>query len=97
MDSNNYKYKVSAGEREGRIYSDIVYDRVFGLAHGMGRSGNIGESQPKAVGSSLLVKLCEFLVKSALRECGCGKIENLILLPLATGMSISLTFMSLKK
>lgn len=32
---------MGVGEREGRVFSDIVKDRHWGLSHGMGRSGDI--------------------------------------------------------
>lgn len=35
------------GEREGRVYSSLVANRHFGFAHGIGRSGDITEPQPK--------------------------------------------------
>lgn len=57
MDSNNFADAAGVGEREGRIYAPLVAERSYGLAHGMGRSGNLIGAQPKAAGSSLLVKL----------------------------------------
>src|SRR6056297_3964519 len=57
MDSNNFLGNVGVGEREARVYSSLVRRRHYGLGHGMGRSGDIMEPQPKAAGSSLLVKL----------------------------------------
>ena len=57
---------VGVGEREGRIYSSLVSSRNFGLGHGMGRSGDIMEPQPKAVGSSILVQLTKHLVIDAM-------------------------------
>ena len=38
---------VGAGEREGRVYSELVKQRNHYLAHGMGRSGDIAANQPK--------------------------------------------------
>ena len=34
MDSNNFLGNIGVGEREGRVYSDIVRRRHFGLSHG---------------------------------------------------------------
>lgn len=95
------------GEREGRVYSSLVSQRHFGLSHGMGRSGDIMEPQPKAVGSSVLVKLTLLLTLDALRRGSGlqGKINKKqngpaafgILLPLCTGMSMSLFLQSLKQ
>jgi len=41
MDTNNFPNKLGVGEREARIYSALVYERNFGLGHGIGRSGEI--------------------------------------------------------
>ena len=66
MDSNNGPFHIGIGEREGRILSNLVHQRNFGLLHGMGRSGNINDLQPKAVGSSLLVQLTNSMTKNLL-------------------------------
>jgi O-phospho-L-seryl-tRNASec:L-selenocysteinyl-tRNA synthase len=39
MDSNNFNGNCGVGEREGRIYSNLVSNRHYGFAHGIGRSG----------------------------------------------------------
>jgi hypothetical protein len=36
MDSNNFIGNVGAGEREARIFSNIVRERNYGLGHGIG-------------------------------------------------------------
>ena len=41
MDSNNFSGGVGAGEREGRVWSPLVRARHWGLAHGIGRSGDV--------------------------------------------------------
>ena len=41
MDSNNFLDNVGVGEREGRVYSDIVARSRFRMSHGIGRSGDI--------------------------------------------------------
>ena len=41
MDSNNFVKSVGVGEREARVASPLVYKRHFGLAHGIGRSGDV--------------------------------------------------------
>jgi O-phospho-L-seryl-tRNASec:L-selenocysteinyl-tRNA synthase len=88
------------GEREGRVYSSLVAQRHFGLSHGMGRSGDITEPQPKAAGSSVLVKLTLLLALDAIRRGSGlnakGPAASGILLPLCTGMSMSLLLSSLK-
>jgi len=95
------------GEREGRVYSNLVASRHFGLSHGIGRSGEITEAQPKAVGSSIISELTRYLVLDAMkRVCGLnaksgrkigGPAKNCIVLPLCTGMSMSLVLSSLRK
>ena len=89
------------GEREGRVYSSLVSHRHFGLSHGMGRSGDITEPQPKAVGSSVLVKLTLLLVLDiARRGSGLdakGPAAHGILLPLCTGMSMALVLSHLRE
>eukprot|EP00980_Cylindrotheca_fusiformis_P028457 scaffold22600_cov195-Cylindrotheca_fusiformis.AAC.1 len=88
------------GEREGRVYSSLVAQRHFGLSHGMGRSGDITEPQPKAAGSSALVKLTLLIALDALRRGSGlnpkGPAAHGILLPLCTGMSMSLLLSSLR-
>ena len=87
------------GEREGRVYSSLVSQRHFGLSHGMGRSGDIIEPQPKAVGSSVLVKLTTMLMLDVIRR-GSGldgktAAAHGVVLPLCTGMSMALVLSSL--
>ncbi|KAL7568547.1 hypothetical protein ACA910_002659 [Epithemia clementina (nom. ined.)] len=88
------------GEREGRVYSSLVWQRHYGLSHGMGRSGDITEPQPKAVGSSLLVQLTTVLVLDAMRR-GSGLSSHCathgLVLPLCTGMTMSLVLASLRR
>ena len=47
MDSNNFVDNVGVGEREARVACDLVARRHFRLAHGIGRSGDVGAEQPK--------------------------------------------------
>ena len=53
---------VGVGEREGKVYSSLVLQRHFGYTHGMGRSGNLFDPQPKAVGSTILTQLTNQLL-----------------------------------
>jgi O-phospho-L-seryl-tRNASec:L-selenocysteinyl-tRNA synthase len=96
MDSNNGVNHIGIGEREGRVFSNIVSRRNYSLIHGIGRSGNVNELQPKAVGSSLLVKLTCSLTQNFLHSIGMNFVKNLTVLPFATGMAITLTFLSLR-
>jgi O-phospho-L-seryl-tRNASec:L-selenocysteinyl-tRNA synthase len=54
LDSNDRAGTAGCGEREGRVFSSLVRERSFGLAHGVGRSGDVAAPQPKAAGSSIL-------------------------------------------
>jgi O-phospho-L-seryl-tRNASec:L-selenocysteinyl-tRNA synthase len=95
MDSNNFSEAVGAGEREGRVFSSIVRERHFGLGHGIGRSGDVAAVQPKAAGSSLLYKLTNRLALHAVRLCGVLKAEAALVLPTATGLTLSLVFLTI--
>mmetsp|Transcript_3452 Transcript_3452/g.5757 ORF Transcript_3452/g.5757 Transcript_3452/m.5757 type:complete len:491 (-) Transcript_3452:694-2166(-) len=89
------------GEREGRVYSSLVANRHFGLSHGMGRSGDITEPQPKAVGSSVMVKLTLVMAMDVIRRgAGLdskGAAAYGILVPMCTGMSMSLVLSSIRE
>jgi len=86
------------GEREGRVYSPLVANRHYGFSHGMGRSGDITEVQPKAIGSSILVQLTTCLTLDVMRR-GAGLSLDAtrcgLLLPLCTGMSMALVLSTL--
>jgi O-phospho-L-seryl-tRNASec:L-selenocysteinyl-tRNA synthase len=97
MDSNNYQGNTGVGEREGRIYSQIVREKNFGLGHGIGRSGDVGALQPKAIGSSLVVKLTKHMFLNVLNKLlGYPTIKDALVLPFATGMSLTITLLTLK-
>lgn len=96
MDSNNISKKIGVGEREGRVYSEIVSQRYYGLSHGIGRSGELLCVQPKAAGSSVLHKLTHKLTINAMETIGVGCIGDALLLPFATGMALTLCFLTLK-
>ena len=99
---------TGAGEREGRIYSTLVSQRHYGLGHGIGRSGDVMEAQPKAVGSSALLRLALRLVLDAVRRGAglngnagkgnqpSGPAANGTLLPVCTGMSMALVLSGLR-
>ena len=57
MDSNNFLDNVGVGEREARLASGLVARRHYGLAHGIGRSGDIAAEQPKVTWSSTCMQL----------------------------------------
>lgn len=95
MDTNNFPHSCGVGEREGRIYSTIVEQRHFGFAHGIGRSGDITAVQPKAAGSSLMMKLTNALVEDALKLAGARHVAGAFVVPMATGMSLLLCMRTL--
>jgi len=104
LDTNNKGMNgrwCGVGEREGRVYSSLVATRHYGLSHGMGRSGDITEPQPKALGSTVLVKLTLLLVMDAIRRAtgldAKGPAKHGILLPLCTGMSMALVLSTLRQ
>lgn len=41
MDTNNFPKKVGVGERESRIFSNMVALRNYNMGHGIGRSGDV--------------------------------------------------------
>mmetsp|Transcript_27569 Transcript_27569/g.70228 ORF Transcript_27569/g.70228 Transcript_27569/m.70228 type:complete len:506 (-) Transcript_27569:1835-3352(-) len=96
MDSNNFTDNVGVGEREGRVACPLVARRHYRLAHGIGRSGDIAAEQPKAAGSSLLAKLTSLLAADALRLAGLQDLGAVTVLPLATGMAMTLTLLAIK-
>eukprot|EP01064_Diplonema_japonicum_P010828 TRINITY_DN1805_c0_g3_i1.p1 TRINITY_DN1805_c0_g3~~TRINITY_DN1805_c0_g3_i1.p1 ORF type:complete len:495 (+),score=129.41 TRINITY_DN1805_c0_g3_i1:41-1486(+) len=96
MDSNNYMGNVGVGEREGRVHSSLVKRRHYGMSHGIGRSGDLTANQPKAAGSSLIYSLCNMLVADALRMAGAKRTTNAIVVPMATGMALTLVLQSLQ-
>jgi O-phospho-L-seryl-tRNASec:L-selenocysteinyl-tRNA synthase len=79
MDSNNFVDNVGLGEREGRVYSQIVARRHFDMSHGVGRSGDLTAEQPKAAGSSLLSKIAHFLTLHALKVAGLREVRPILL------------------
>ena len=96
MDTNNFVGNVGVGEREARIYSDIIADRYYGLGHGIGRSGDIAAIQPKAAGSSLINQMTNKVVKNLIKmDIKC--VKNVLIFPFATGMAIVMSLLTLKQ
>ena len=95
LDSNNFLANVGAGEREARVACPLVARRHFGLAHGIGRSGDISAEQPKAAGSTLLARLCNLLAADALAAAGLDGLGDSTVLPVATGMALTLALLAL--
>lgn len=96
LDSNNRfdTVCIGAGEREGRVVSPLVQDLHLDFAHGIGRSGNLTEHQPKAVGSSILSEMTNKLALDAIRFLGIPGASAAMVVPVATGMALSLCLTS---
>lgn len=97
MDSNNFLHNSGLGEREGRVYSALVRNRHFGFAHGIGRSGDISQVQPKAAGSSVIYKLVNYMLLHVLHICGLTSLQRCLLVPMATGMTLALCMQAVRK
>jgi O-phospho-L-seryl-tRNASec:L-selenocysteinyl-tRNA synthase len=97
MDSNNFPENVGVGEREGRVFSELVARRHFRLAHGVGRSGDIAAAQPKAAGSSIIAQITNSLLLDLIRHAGVRSAQKCVLLPVATGMALLLVLLTLRQ
>jgi len=97
MDSNNFVGNCGVGEREARVASDVVARRHWRMAHGIGRSGDVAAVQPKAAGSSLMVKMCTYLVLDALRMAGLKEFQACVVVPCATGLTLALTLLAVQQ
>uniref|UniRef100_A0A4W3I325 O-phosphoseryl-tRNA(Sec) selenium transferase n=1 Tax=Callorhinchus milii TaxID=7868 RepID=A0A4W3I325_CALMI len=96
MDSNNFLGNCGVGEREGRVASNLVAQRHYRFMHGIGRSGDVAAIQPKAAGSSLMNKLTNSIVLDILRVAGVRTLSSCFVVPMATGMSLTLCFLALR-
>ena len=96
MDSNNYPGNCGVGEREGRVFSGLVSRKTWNLTHGMGRSGDLREPQPKAAGSSILIALTNSIVVDWLRFNGAHGVKEAFVAPVSTGMVMVLCLLSLR-
>ncbi|KAE9414950.1 hypothetical protein Angca_009213, partial [Angiostrongylus cantonensis] len=98
-DTNNRMDVVSfgAGEREGRVSCSFVRKLHCNLSHGIGRSGNILDIQPKAIGSSMLACLANEFALHALQEIGVTTCRAAVVVPMCTGMTLSLCMGSWRK
>jgi len=68
MDSDKDSKAVFLGEREGRVASPIVSRLASGFHHGVGRSGDLTEAQPKAAGASLMYYFANKLATDAMKR-----------------------------
>lgn len=97
MDSNNFLGNSGVGEREARIASTLVSRRHYRMGHGIGRSGDICETQPKAAGSSLMNKLTNSMLLHMLQAAGVPAAKSCFIVPMATGMCLSLCMLTFRK
>jgi O-phospho-L-seryl-tRNASec:L-selenocysteinyl-tRNA synthase len=90
MDTDKDSKAAFLGEREGRIASPAVSKLASGFHHGVGRSGDLAEAQPKAAGGSLMYYFANKLANDAMKRFGAPNIKKAMVFPLATGMSLAL-------
>lgn len=95
MDTDKDPKVIRIGEREGRFASKVQEELVSGFCHGVGRSGNLIDPQPKAPGASVMYSLTNNLLTSFLN--GLGLKVYSIAVPVATGMSLSLCLNAIRK
>lgn len=67
------------------------------MGHGIGRSGDVMANQPKAAGSSLLLQLTRYLTISAFKIMHYEFVQDVLLVPLATGMALTLALLTMKE
>jgi len=96
MDTDKDINAARVGEREGRIASKLHLRMSAGFCHGVGRSGFLTAPQPKAPGGSIMYELSNYLARNILRNTGLPNIKEAIVVPLCTGMSLSLALSALK-
>lgn len=96
MDTDKDRDAARVGEREARIASKLQLKTSAGFCHGVGRSGFLTAPQPKAPGGSIMYELSNYLARDILRNSGLPNIKEAIVVPLCTGMSLSLTLGALR-
>ena len=96
MDTDKDKNAARVGEREARIASKLQLKTSAGFCHGVGRSGYLTAPQPKAPGGSIMYELSNYLARNILKNFGLPNIKDAIVVPLCTGMSLSLTLGALR-
>uniref|UniRef100_A0A915JYK6 O-phosphoseryl-tRNA(Sec) selenium transferase n=1 Tax=Romanomermis culicivorax TaxID=13658 RepID=A0A915JYK6_ROMCU len=97
LDSNNFPNHTGVGEREGRVFSQIVKERHFYLSHGIGRSGDIKSSQPKATGSSIVSQLANAMALHAIHLSGIRNAKECVVVPCSTGMALTLCMLNFRR
>jgi len=96
MDSDKDSKAAGVGEREGRVASEAVSRLAGGFHHGVGRSGDLTQAQPKAAGGSLMYFFANKLATDALKRFGASNIEGAVVFPVATGMTLALALCAAK-
>jgi O-phospho-L-seryl-tRNASec:L-selenocysteinyl-tRNA synthase len=96
MDTDKDKNAARVGEREARIASKLHLKISAGFCHGVGRSGFLTAPQPKAPGGSIMYEISNYLARNLLRNFGLPNIKKAIIVPMCTGMSISLALGALR-
>ncbi len=97
MDSDKDSKTARLGEREGRVASPAVSKLAHGFHHGIGRSGDLSEAQPKAAGGSLMYFFASKLSTDAMKRLGAPDIKKAMVFPLSTGMTLALALCAAKK
>ncbi len=90
MDTDKDSKAACLGEREGRVASPVVSKLASGFHHGIGRSGNLAEAQPKAAGGSLMYFFANKLATDAMKRFGAPNLKQAKVFPMATGMTLAL-------
>lgn len=88
---------MKIGERENRIYSSIVRSKYMGFGHGIGRSGNLNDAQPKSVGNCLLGRITTHFLIDLIKNFGIRSCNYVAIFPYATGMCISTCLLYLRQ
>lgn len=78
------------------LLSGLVAKRHYNFGHGIGRSGDLLEAQPKAAGSSILAELTNLLLLDLMKFLGIRTTTKSVIVPMATGMTILLSILSFK-
>ena len=79
------------------MYSGLIQRRHFRFSHGIGRSGDLIEMQPKAIGSTILNRLTNRLVLHMLKLSGLTLAHACIVSPMATGASLTFCMLSIRQ
>ncbi len=96
MDTDKDSDAARVGEREARIVSKLHLQTSAGFCHGIGRSGFLTAPQPKAPGGSIMYEISNYLARDILRNYGLPNIKKAVIVPLCTGMSLSLSLGALR-